>query len=78
MVVSERLLVVPDRCFSTFSSLQSRPHEVWSRYLGSSLKDDLLYAPADCFETFPFPANSEGNAAVEATGQLCHEFLARN
>ena len=35
--------------------LQSRPHELWARFFGSSMKDDLRYTPSDCFETFPFP-----------------------
>lgn len=38
-----------------FATVQSRAHEVWSRFLGSSMKDDLRYTPSDCFETFPFP-----------------------
>ena len=41
--------------FAAFASLQSRPHEVWARFFGSSLKDRLRYTPSDCFETFPFP-----------------------
>jgi hypothetical protein len=35
----------------------SRPHELWARFFGSSMKDDLRYTPSDCFETFPFPEN---------------------
>ena len=37
------------------ATLQSRPHELWARFFGSSMKDDLRYTPSDCFETFPFP-----------------------
>ena len=40
---------------AAFCALQSRPHEVWARFFGSSMKDDLRYTPSDCFETFPFP-----------------------
>jgi hypothetical protein len=76
MVFSERLLVVPDQRYCAFCSLQSRPHEVWSRYLGSSLKDDLMYAPADCFETFPFPPRFETDPALEAVGKAYYEFRA--
>ncbi|MFH1112569.1 MAG: type IIL restriction-modification enzyme MmeI, partial [Pseudomonadota bacterium] len=39
-----------------FAVLQSRVHEVWARFFGSSMKDDLRYTPSDCFETFPFPS----------------------
>ena len=38
------------------SVLQSRVHEVWARFMASSMKDDLRYTPSDCFETFPFPS----------------------
>ena len=29
-----------------------RPHEIWARFLGSTLEDRLRYTPSDCFETF--------------------------
>jgi hypothetical protein len=41
------------------------------------MKDDLRYTPTDCFETFPFPAEFETNAALEAAGQEYCEFRAR-
>ena len=37
------------------------------------MKDDLNYSPADCFETFPFPAGFETNAALEAAGRAGEE-----
>ena len=40
------------------------------------MKDDLNYSPADCFETFPFPAGFETNAALEAAGREYYEFRA--
>lgn len=40
---------------SLFAVLQSRVHEVWARRLASSMKTDLRYSIADCFNTFPFP-----------------------
>ena len=46
--------------------LQSRVHEVWARLLSSSMKDDLRYAPTDCFQTFPMPQGFRDNAALEA------------
>ena len=42
-----------------FCVLQSRAHEIWARFFGSSMKDDLRYTPSDCFETFPFPEDWE-------------------
>ena len=55
MVFANTLDVFPFQTYSAFCILQSRPHEIWARFLGSSMKDDLRYTPSDCFETFPFP-----------------------
>ena len=57
-----------------FALLQSRVHEVWARFLASSMKDDLRYTPSDCFETFPFPLGLEANAALEEAGRAYHNF----
>ncbi len=56
--------------------LQARPHEVWARFLASSMKDDLRYTPSDCFETFPFPENYETQPSLESSGQAYYEFRA--
>lgn len=56
--------------------LQSRVHEIWARFFGSSMKDDLRYTPSDCFETFPFPPNFEAHPALEAAGKEYYEFRA--
>jgi hypothetical protein len=50
--------------------------EVWARFLGSSMKDDLRYTPSDCFETFPFPPNWQQNPALEAAGKAYYEYRA--
>ena len=76
IVKSDRLVVITDSTFEVFSVIQSRIHESWSRLNGSTLKDDLLYNPSDCFETFPFPADFETNAALEAAGREYYEFRA--
>jgi hypothetical protein len=47
--------------YTAFGVLQSRTHETWARFFGSSLKDDLRYTASDCFETFPFPPDWETN-----------------
>ncbi len=54
-VFSEQALVFPLEEDRWFATLQSRVHEVWARLLSSSMRNDLRYAPSDCFETFPFP-----------------------
>lgn len=62
--------------FAGFATLQARPHELWARFLSSSMKDDLRYAPSDCFETFPFPVGFETSPALETAGHAYHEHRA--
>ena len=53
--------------FSDFAGLQSRVHEMWAKFLGSSFKDDPRYIPEDCFETFPF---ADSNSSCEDAGRV--------
>ncbi|MDP2958679.1 MAG: N-6 DNA methylase [Longimicrobiales bacterium] len=76
MVYSEQLIVFPLETYAAFCALQSRPHELWARFLGSSMKDDLRYTPSDCFETFPFPEDWATQPALEAAGRAYYEFRA--
>lgn len=55
-----------------FCVLQSRVHEIWARFFSSSMKDDLRYAPSDCFETFPFPSGYEADDVLESSGRAYH------
>lgn len=73
---SQQMIVIVEEKFSAFATLQSRIHEVWTRLLASSMKDDLRYTPSDCFETFPFPKGFEINPALEAAGQAYHDHRA--
>ncbi|MDA8349695.1 MAG: N-6 DNA methylase [Pseudomonadota bacterium] len=75
-VFAESLIVFPFSRHACFCALQSHPHEIWARFFGSSMKDDLRYTPSDCFETFPFPGNWEADAALEAPGRNYYEFRA--
>jgi hypothetical protein len=75
-VYADSLVVICKDTSSAFATLQSRSHELWARFLASSMKDDLRYTPSDCFETFPFPAGFETNAALEAAGREYYEFRA--
>jgi hypothetical protein len=59
-----------------FSLLQSRCHELWARFFSSSMKDDLRYAPSDCFETFPFSRVFENSPALETAGRAYHDHRA--
>ena len=75
-VFANTLNVFPLEQDSAFCILQSRVHEIWARFFGSSMKDDLRYTPSSCFETFPFPENWETAPNLEAIGQTYYEFRA--
>lgn len=75
-VFSEQLVVFALDTMQAFGVLQSRVHELWARFLGSSMKDDLRYAPSDCFETFPFPDQWQENLALADAGRRYYDFRA--
>ena len=76
IVYSEQLIVFPFDTHAAFCTLQSRPHEIWARFFGSTLEDRLRYTPSDCFETFPFPENWETHTTLEAAGKAYYDFRA--
>ena len=76
MVFANTLAVFPLNTYTAFCTLQSRVHEIWARFFGSSMKDDLRYTPSDCFETFPFLENWETNPTLEMAGKTYYEFRA--
>jgi len=75
-VCSEQLIVFPFSTHAAFCALQSRTHQIWARFFGSTLGDGLRYTPSDCFETFPFPENWESDPELEAAGKEYYEFRA--
>jgi hypothetical protein len=75
-IFSERLNVFFLDSFSSFAFLQSRVHEMWARFFGSTMKDDLLYTPTDCFETFPFPAQWRSLPTLDEVGRQYYHFRA--
>ena len=55
-VLPDSAVVVVARSDDYFLGLlHSRPHEIWSLKLGTSLEDRPRYTPTTTFETFPFP-----------------------
>ena len=76
MVYAHYLVIFPLDTHAAFCALQSRPHEIWARFFGSSMKDDLRYTPSDVFETFPFPHGWTTDPALEAAGKAYHDFRA--
>ena len=77
MVFGHTLIIFPFTTYSSFAVLQSRVHQIWSAFLGPTMKDDLRYTPSDCFETFPFPACWETDEALETVGRQYYEFRAK-
>ena len=76
MVYSDRLVIFPLDAYAAFCALQSRPHEIWARFFGSTFEDRLTYTPSDVFETFPFPPHWTCDPALEAAGQAYGDFRA--
>ncbi|MGE4183050.1 MAG: type IIL restriction-modification enzyme MmeI, partial [Limisphaerales bacterium] len=75
-VFSHKLVVFPDDNCALVAIVQSTAHLEWMRFFGSSLEDRPVYTPSDCFETFPFPAGWETDAALEAAGREYYEARA--
>jgi N-6 DNA Methylase len=76
VVFANSLNIFPLQRDSDFAVLQSRIHEIWAIFFGSSLEDRLRYNPSDCFETFPFPENWETESRLETIGQEYYEYRA--
>ncbi len=62
--------------YAAFCNLQSRIHETWARFFTSSFKDDLRYAPTDCFENYPFPTEFALDLSLELAGKAYYELRA--
>jgi Eco57I restriction-modification methylase/restriction-modification enzyme MmeI-like protein len=75
-VFAESLVVFPTETYEFFCTVQSRVHEIWARFLGSSMKDDLRYTPSDCLGTFPLPDSRKSGAGLELSGKAYFEFRA--
>jgi len=77
MVYSQKLVVFPFETYAAFVSLQAQPHTTWARFFGSTMKDDAVYTPSDCYETYPFAAGWQRNAQLETIGQEYYESRAQ-
>jgi len=75
-VISSQLVGFLYDQWHAFALLQSRVHEVWARFFSSSMKDDLRYAPSDCFETFAFPTAWQSSQEIDVVGEAYYEFRA--
>ncbi len=76
VVLANTLILILHSEDAAFAIVQSRIHEAWARFSGSSMKDDLRYTATDCFATFPFPLRWESDVALEAAGHAYYTFRA--
>jgi len=89
MVFTHKVIVFAGVSWGFFSVLQSRVHQGWADFFGSSLEDRPVYTPSDCFETFPFSAGVLDDVSHEhpipvtsrmnplrAAGQTYYQFRA--
>jgi len=77
-VFSHKLIVFPLAGPTSFAVLQSRIHEIWSAFFGTTFgsADALTYNPSRVFQTFPFPANWETHPSLDTSGMAYSEFRA--
>ena len=61
--------------YRAFAILQSRVHDVWARFIGSSMKDDPRYTTA-CFMTFPLPDAWQTDSTAEGVGGSYYAYRA--
>lgn len=81
-VFSNKIIVFAFDGFAHFSVLQSTFHRDWAFQFSSTLKKDLNYSLADCFETFPFPScftepSPNEMLGLENAGQALYELRKR-
>ncbi len=75
IVFDQKTVVIASDANHTFAILCSHIHHHWALAYGSSLRTDAVYAPSDCFETFPFPALTVSHrTALQDIGGHYHEF----
>ena len=76
IVYSQNLNVFAIQGFANFSIMQSRVHELWARFFGTTMKDDLTYAIEDCFRSFPFLPWDQTDECLNSNGAGYCEYRA--
>lgn len=59
IVYSHSTIIFRINTWSEYAVMQAFVHEEWRLKYGPSLRQDARYTPSDCFETFPFPENTD-------------------
>jgi hypothetical protein len=75
-VLSDALVVFGFDDYYAFCILQSRIHELWALFFGSTLEDRPRYSPTLCFETFPFPRGWRESLALRTAGEAYYRYRA--
>jgi hypothetical protein len=75
-VFSHKTIVFCSDYEGLFGILQSRVHELWARTFGPTMKDDPVYTPSDCFETFPLPRAFKDASDLSVAGQAYYSARA--
>lgn len=75
-VFSHKTIVFPVDSWGLFAVLQSRIHNAWAVFFGSTMKDDPVYGPTDCFENFALPETALSSSSLELIGRSFHAFRA--
>ena len=77
VVLANTVNVVVRATKSSFATLQSRVHEVWARFFGSSMKDDFRYTISTCSKPFPFCPEWDRDPILGKLGAGYYEFRGR-
>lgn len=75
MVYDQKLIVFVFDDYAHFAVMQSQSHVHWARFFGSTMKDDPVYTPTDCFDPFPFPSEAVIDG-LNAVGEECFSYRA--
>jgi hypothetical protein len=73
-IFSEKTVVFPVESDAFAAILQSRVHDMWSRVLNTTFKDDLQYTPSECFDNFPLPERWEQDSTLAEAGRRYFEY----
>ena len=74
MVYDQKLIVFAVESMAEFCVMHSRFHEEWALFFGSTMKDDPVYTPSDCFETFPFPSRVQESISLEKAANDYYKY----
>jgi hypothetical protein len=74
LAIDKQNAIFVKESFHFFALLSSRPHELWAVFQGSSMKDDPVYTPSDCFDTFPLPSDFESDRILGEAGSAYYDF----